>query len=193
MSEQEIQDILLELKEKAELMLNLAYSSLIYDNRKLAEEVYELEEFIDALNDELKKLAINDATTKLLETNEVLAILQLGSFSEAIADAARYIADVELRDVELHPIIRESVMESDEVFVRVEVADNSSLVDKTLGDMQLASETGMWIICIRRDSKWVYDPDKNVFIRRGDILFAKGAREGMNNFIALSGGAEKNI
>ena len=40
MSEKESEEILLELKEKAELMVDLAYSSVIYDNKMLAEEVH---------------------------------------------------------------------------------------------------------------------------------------------------------
>ena len=55
MSEKEAQEMLLELKEKAELMVDLAYSSIIYNNKELAEEVYELENLVDELNEELKK------------------------------------------------------------------------------------------------------------------------------------------
>ncbi|MGC9554783.1 MAG: PhoU domain-containing protein, partial [Thermoplasmatota archaeon] len=58
MSEQEAEEMLLEMKEKAEFMVDLAYSSIIYDNRDLAEEVYELEEFIDDLNERFQRLAI---------------------------------------------------------------------------------------------------------------------------------------
>ena len=156
MSEQEAQELLLELKEKAELMVDLAYSSVIYDNKEIAKEVYELEDYIDNLNEELQKLAIKDAKAGELEVNEAIAIIQLGTCSEAIADAARDIADVELRDIELHPIVRESILESDEVLIRVEVSPNSVLKDKKLGDMKLASHTGMWVIAIKRGKKWIY-------------------------------------
>ncbi|RLF31879.1 MAG: PhoU family transcriptional regulator [Thermoplasmata archaeon] len=193
MSEKEAENILLELKEKAELMVDLAYSSVIYDNKKLAEEVYELENFVDGLNENLQKLAVSDAVAGELDVNEVVAVLKLGAFSEAIADAAREIADVELRDVELHPIIRESVMESEEVLVRVRVTEQSPLAGRTLGDMRLASETGMWVIAIKRGNRWMYDPDKHVEIKANDVLFVRGAKEGMEHFIALAKGEEKEI
>lgn len=193
MSEKEAEELLLELKEKAELMVDLAYSSVIYDNKDLAKEVYELENLVDLLNEELQKLAIKDAKAGELEVNEALAIIQLGSCSEAIADAARDIADVELRDVELHPIIKESIMESDEILVKVKVSEESILDGKKLGDIQLASHTGMWIIAIKRGKKWIYGVDKNTIIKAGDILFAKGAREGMEHFVALAEGREKEI
>jgi len=67
MSEKEAEEMLLELKEKAELMVDLAYSSIIYDSRELAEEVYELEEFIDVLNDKFQRLAVKDVKNDELE------------------------------------------------------------------------------------------------------------------------------
>lgn len=193
MSEKEAEELLLELKEKAELMVDLAYSSIIYDNKEIAKEVYELEDYVDSLNEELQKLAIKDVKAGELEVNEALAIIQLGACSEAIADAARDIADVELRDVELHPIIKESVMEAEEVLVRAEVKKGSVLCDKKLGDIELASHTGMWIIAIKRGNKWIYDPSKNVKLLEGDILFAKGPKEGVEHFLMLTEGKEKEI
>ena len=193
MSEKEAEELLLELKEKAELMVDLAYSSVIYDNREIAQEVYNLENFIDNLNDRLQKLAIEDVKKGELEVNEALAIIQLGASSEAIADAARDIADVELRDVELHPIIKESVMESEEVIVRAKLSPSSVLADKKLGEIKLASQTGMWVIAIKRGERWIYDPGKNVELKGGDVLFVRGSKEGMEHFIKLAEGEEKEI
>jgi len=193
MSEKEAEELLLELKEKAELMVDLAYSSVIYDNREIAQEVYNLENFIDSLNDRLQKLAIEDVKKGELEVNEALAIIQLGASSEAIADAARDIADVELRDVELHPIIKESVMESEEVIVRAKLSPSSVLADKKLGEIKLASQTGMWVIAIKRGERWIYDPGKNVELKGGDVLFVRGSKEGMEHFIKLAEGEEKEI
>jgi uncharacterized protein with PhoU and TrkA domain len=193
MSEKEAEEMLLELKEKAELMLDLAYSSVIYDNKDIAKEVYELEDFIDILNVNLQKLAINDVKNDELGVNEAMAIIQLGIASEMIADAARGIADVELRDVELHPIIRESILESEEILVRTIISSSSILKNKKLGNVELASKTGMWVIAIKRKSKWIYGADGNTTLEEDDIIFARGAREGMDHFTALTEGKEKEI
>ena len=193
MSEEEAEKMLLELKEKAELMVDLAYSSLIYDNREIAEEVYELEDYVDKINDELQKLAIEDTRKGELDVNEALAIIQLGISSEVIADAAREIADVQLRDVKLHPILKESLMESNEILLKVKITPKSILKDKKIGEIRLASETGMWIIAIKRGNKWIYDPSKNVTLKENDILFAKGDKEGKDHFIALAEGREGKI
>ncbi|HDM25357.1 MAG TPA: PhoU family transcriptional regulator, partial [Thermoplasmatales archaeon] len=125
--------------------------------------------------------------------NEALAIIQLGISSEVIADAAREIADVQLRDVKLHPILKESLMESNEILLKVKITPKSILKDKKIGEIRLASETGMWIIAIKRGNKWIYDPTKNITLRENDILFAKGDKEGKDHFIALAEGREKKI
>ena len=142
MSEEEAEKMLLELKEKAELMVDLAYSSLIYDNREIAEEVYELEDYVDKINDELQKLAIEDTRKGELDVNEALAIIQLGISSEVIADAAREIADVQLRDVKLHPILKESLMESNEILLKVKITPKSILKDKKIGELSEDGEQG---------------------------------------------------
>ncbi|MCD6572192.1 MAG: PhoU family transcriptional regulator [Thermoplasmata archaeon] len=193
MSEEEAEKMLLELKEKAELMVDLAYSSLIHDNKEIAEEVYELEEYVDRVNDELQKLAIEDTKKGELEVNEALAIIQLGISSEMIADAAREIADVQLREIKLHPVLKESLMESNEILLKTKIAPNSVLKDKKIGEIRLASETGMWIIAIKRGNKWIYDPSKNVVLKENDILFAKGDKEGKDHLIALAEGKERKI
>lgn len=193
MSEEEAESMLLELKEKAELMVDLAYSSILYDNKEIAKEVYELEDYIDNLHYELQKLAIEDSKKGELEIDETLAIIRLGSCSEMIADAAREIADVELRDVELHPVIKDSLLETEEVILRAEVKENSILIDKKLGDIELATKTGMWVVAIKRGKKWIYGANKNTVIMKGDILFVKGPREGMEHFMALVEGKEKEI
>ncbi|MDD3493326.1 MAG: PhoU domain-containing protein, partial [Candidatus Thermoplasmatota archaeon] len=95
MSEQEAEEMLLEMKEKAEFMVDLAYSSIIYDNRDLAEEVYELEEFIDGLNERFQRLAIRDVRNDQLDVDEAMVMIQLAMCSEMIADSARAISDIQ--------------------------------------------------------------------------------------------------
>jgi len=192
-SENEAEEMLLEMKEKAEFMVDLAYSSVIYDNTDLAEEVYELEEFMDDINERFQRLAIRDVQNNELGVDEAIAMIQLAICSEMIADGARAISDIQLRDVELHPIIKESILESDEVFVREIIEFSSVLKDTTLGDLELASKTGMWIIAIKRDSRWIYNVEEYSKLREADIVLARGVREGMGHFARLASGEDQEI
>lgn len=187
----DLEDLILEVKDKSELMIDLAYSSLLYDNRRIAEEVYDLEEYIDSLHQTTYRLILNKLKQNEIDVDEALVLLRLVDSGEQIADAAQEIADVELRDIELHPIIKKSVRESDTVFTRVEVSSDSSLCNKTLGELKLASETGMFVIAIRRGNKWIYGPDEDTKILPGDVLFAKGPADGEKELIDLASGEQK--
>ncbi len=193
MKKKTVEDIVLEIKDKSELMVDLAYSSLIYDNKTIAKEVYDLEDLIDNLYQTIQKKTLEGVKNKDLSIDDALTVLRLAECSEKIADAALEIIDVELRDVELHPILKMSIRESDVVFTKVHVEPNSILCNKTLGKLKLGSETGMLVIAVRHHDKWLYGPNKNTMIDPGDILFAKGPEDGEKHLIELATGQTNEI
>ena len=188
MKEKSVEDIVLEMKDKSELMVDLAYSSLLYDNETIAKEVYDLEDLVDDLYQTLQKKTLENLSKNKLKVNDALALLRLGEAGEQIADAAQEIADVELRDVELHPILKLSIRDSDQVITRVKVESSSILANKTLGSLKLASETGMMVIAMRHGNKWLYGPNKNTKIDPEDILYAKGPEDGEEHLKNLASG-----
>lgn len=193
MKKKTVEDIVLEIKDKSELMVDLAYSSLLYDNETIAKEVYDLEDLVDNLYQDLQKKTLEHVKNKELNINDALTVLRLAECGETIADAAQEITDVELRDVELHPILKMSIRESDVVFTRVQVKERSVLCGKTLGELKLASETGMMIIAMRHGDRWLYGPNKNTRIEPGNILFAKGPEDGEKHLIDLATGKTNKI
>jgi uncharacterized protein with PhoU and TrkA domain len=193
LKEQIVEKNVLEIKDKSELMIDLAYSSLLYDNKTIAKEVYDLEDLIDDIYSDLQREAFEQVKNKTLSVDSALTILKLAQAGEEIADAAQEIADVQLRDVELHPIIKLSLRESDEVFTRVEVSTSSILCGKTLGSLKLRSETGMHVIAMRHSERWLYGPNKNTMVDASDVLFAKGPEDGEEHLIALASGESDEI
>jgi len=193
MNKKSVEDIVLEIKDKSELMIDLAYSSLLYDNETIAKEVYDLEDVIDVLYQNLQKQTLESVENKKLKINDALTVLRLADAGEQIADAAQEIADVELRDVELHPILKMSIRESDVVFTRVKVEPGSILAGKTFGELKLGSETGMYVRAMRHGNHWRYGPDKNTRIDAEDVLFARGPEDGEKHLIDLSTGKSQNI
>jgi len=193
MTKKTVEDIVLEIKDKSELMIDLAYSSLIYDNTTIAKEVYDLEDMIDGLYKSLQRQTLEQVENRKLSVNDALTVLRLAEAAEQIADAAQEIADVELRDVELHPILKMSIRDSDVVFTRAQVKENSIFCNKTLGDLKLASETGMMVIAMKHGDKWLYGPNKNTKINSGDVLFAKGPEDAEKHLINLAKGKTNKI
>jgi len=182
---EDIEVLFLEIKDTSELMIDLAYSALLYDNEDIAKEVLVLEEVVDKLNYKIQR---NAFLVSLDDKNvdKAMAMIRLAYSIEAIADAATEIADVVLRDIEPHPIIKMSVMDSDVIITKTAVSPGSPLVNKTLGQTRLMTDTGMWVTAIKRGDSWVYGPDENATIRKGDVLFARGPPEGESELVQLT-------
>lgn len=76
--------------------------------------------------------------------------------------------------------------ESDEIIVRVTIREGSELAGKSLGDLLLATRTGMRVIAIRRGESWIYGPDRNTVLAENDTLIAKGNEAGAELLFALA-------
>ena len=151
----------------------------------IAKEVLVLEEVVDKLNYNIQR---NAFLVSLEDKNvdKAMAMIRLAYSIEAIADAATEIADVVLRDIEPHPIIKLSVMDSDVIITRTLVSPGSPLENKTLGQTRLMTDTGMWVTAIKRGKSWVYGPDENTTIKKGDVLFTRGPPEGESELLQLT-------
>jgi uncharacterized protein with PhoU and TrkA domain len=183
----ELEEMLLEAKDTSELMVDLAYSSLLYNNRDIALEVKELEEYIDALTASIVQKAISRAMADG-DASKAYVTIQLADYLEEICDAARDIAEVVIRGIEPHPVIKISIRESEVIIATATVGEGSDLADRTLGDSQLASQCGMWVVAIKRERKHIYGPDKNTTVLAGDVLIARGPSDGEDYFKDLASG-----
>jgi uncharacterized protein with PhoU and TrkA domain len=184
-----IVDKLVFLKDTSELMIDLAYSSLLLNSRALAEEVEALENHTDDLHTDFELLVLSSGF-KPEESKDFLGLIRLGVVTEEIADAAMEIADVVLRGLEPHPILRTVIEEAEETVTRVTVSENSPLIGKKIREAQIQEETGMWVLIIRRGKYWLR-PRPDTVIKAGDILLASGYAEGENDFKTLASGVEE--
>jgi uncharacterized protein with PhoU and TrkA domain len=181
---EEIVERLVELKDTSELMIDLAYSSLLLNSRELAEEVQRLEEHVDKLHTDFELLVLQSEFKKD-EAKGFLGLIRLGVAAEKIADAAAQISEVVLRGIEPHPVLQLSIREAEETVAYVPVTKDSQLVDKTLAEARIPEETGMWILAIRRGNKTIR-PKPDSKIEAGDVLIASGYAEGVENLKKLS-------
>ncbi len=171
----EIVNKLAELKDTSELMIDLAYSSLLLNNRHLAEEVEALEECVDQLHTEFEQQVLSSGF-KPEESKHFLGLIRLGVATEQIADAGAEIAEVVLR-LEPHSILKLAIEEADETVTRVQITHKSPLLGKTLRQAQIHEKTGMWILAIKRNNIWLR-PKPHTLIKENDILIASGYAEG---------------
>ncbi|AEC51663.1 hypothetical protein PNA2_0747 [Pyrococcus sp. NA2] len=184
---EEIKNCLIEMKNISSLMIDLALSSVMYNSEEIAEEVYLLEEKMDELTLKVKKLAL-EAAKKIEDPESMLSVIEMASINEQISDSAYEIADLILRDVKPHPIIRKIMHDVEEEIGRVTVKKDSILVGKSLRELKLPSKIGVRIIAIKRGPKYIYNPPGNEVIKEGDTLIAVGA--GMDKLREIASGSE---
>ncbi|MCJ7793920.1 hypothetical protein MUP42_03195 [Candidatus Bathyarchaeota archaeon] len=185
---EEIVSRFVELKDTSELMLDLAYSSLMLNSKELAEEVQHLEERMDQLHTDFELLALT-SDFKKEEASGFLGLIRLGVATEKIADAAADISEVVLRGIEPHPILKLTIKEAEETVAQVCVTADSPLVNKTLKEARVHEETGMWVLVIKRADKCVR-PRADSKIQAGDVLIASGYAEGADDLKKLASPAQ---
>ncbi|NJE85777.1 potassium channel family protein [Thermococcus sp. CX2] len=170
----EIRNCLIEMKDLSSLMVDLAFSAVMYNSEDIAEEVYLLEERMDELTLKVKRLALLVAK-KEEDPVKLLSVIDMADINEQISDAAYKISDLILRDVEPHPIIKKIMEDTEEELGRVTVHPGSLLIGKTLKQLKLPSKIGTRILAIKRGTRYIYNPGKDDKIEEGDVLIAVGS------------------
>ncbi len=179
-----LKDLLTEMKDTSELMVDLAYSAMVYHDEDIAEEVLRLEAKMNTLDYHMKISAML-STRRVEEAEEMSGVLQVARASENISNAAGDIAKVVLNEMGIPTELKMALREAEETIIRATVSEDSELNGRTLEDIELDTETGMWIIAIRRNDEWIYDPNHDTRIRSDDVLFARGHDEGVIYFMEL--------
>lgn len=178
-------DILIEMKNISESAVGLAYSSLLFNDRSLAAEVGTLESRSDILHDELESWVLR-ASPEARNPDDLRGLLRLAAASEAICDAARDMTWYVERGEELHPVVQMALAETEETGFETVVERGSPAEGKTLKDLQLETETGMFVLAVQRGRRWIYRPRAGFALEAGDRLIAVGPEEGGEELEALT-------
>lgn len=179
-----VKEILTEMKDISELIIDLAYSAIIFNNRDMGEEVKYLDVRMDKLNYDIRIMAMMAARTKE-DAEQLAGILQVAEAAETISNAAGDIISL-LAEEETGPILPKILKQADEQIFRIKVSKKSNACDKTIGDLKVESETGMRIIAIRRGDCWIYNPGADSTIKSDDWIIVRGTEEGykeLNKFL----------
>lgn len=188
-----VKDILIDLKNTTELIVDLAYSALLFDMEDIAEEVLDLEDKILDLLQELRFLAIVSPRSRDV-AKALSPILQIGSASQKIGNAAGDIATLVLRGFKLtREMVRAIVAQLEETLVKAVVSVDGEVANRTLGEVKLHTRTGMRVIAIKRGFEWIFNPDRDTKVLVGDVLFARGDISGVPKFFEMVTGKRVEI
>lgn len=182
----QVEELVLEMKDTSELMVDLAYSSVFYDSEGIAKEVLGLEEEVGNQLTQLQRLSLEAVRDGTLSIDHAMVLLRVAQAAEVIANSALEIADVVLRDVELHPVLSHAIKASDSIITKVKLTPDSELCGKSLRDLELETETGMRVLAVKRGGRWKTGVEGNFKPQPEDLLIATGPAEAEQEFLALA-------
>ena len=185
--EERIVKMITMLKDGSEVMVDLAYSSLLFGSKTLANQVLKFEEIIDQLHIETSIAALdllNEVEIDREERKRVYGIIRLATSLEEIADAASAMVELVIGGIETNPLLKVIVDTSEESITLFE-AKNPKTYGKTVGEFELGLG-GIWIVALQRGDELHVDPADDFWIEKGDFLTCKVYEEGrykINEFL----------
>jgi uncharacterized protein with PhoU and TrkA domain len=179
-------DILVEMKNSAEVAVGLAYSALLFNDRALAAEVSNLEARSDVLHDELESWVLRSAQ-EARNPDDLRGLIRLAHASEMIFDSAREMTRLVEEGEELHPVIAAALVESDEVGHETIVSEGSQADGKSIKELSIETETGMFVLAVQRGRRWTYRPKARFVLAASDRIIAIGPAEGGEELDKLVG------
>ena len=186
-----VKDLIEEVKNLSELMLDLAYSSVLFESKDIAKEVLLLFNNLDSLEERLYLHLFAASRGKF--SKRLISIIDIINSSKMVASAARNMSELVLEGAELHPIVKEALQSSEESITREIVSTKSLLKNKSLGEVRLRSKTGINIIAIRRGDKWIFYPNKYTAILENDVLIGVGSSGSCRMLSKLAKGEIKKL
>ena len=179
-------DLLVEMKDSADVAVGLAYSALLFNDQALAAEVASLEARSDAIHDELESWVLRSAQ-EARNPDDLRGLIRLGHASEMIFDSAREMTRLVEQGEELHPVIAAALVESDEFGHEAVVRAGSPAEGRSIKELSVETETGMFVLAVQRGRRWTYRPKPGFVFRAGDRIISVGPAEGGEEIDRLVG------
>ncbi|MEM2541356.1 MAG: PhoU domain-containing protein [Candidatus Methanomethylicia archaeon] len=183
-----VRDILIEMKNISERIVDLAFSSVMFDSEDIAREVLRLEKRVDELLTMLRMKVLMAAET-VEDARKLLPILSVAVSIDEITNAAGDLAKILLKGFKLHPIILESLKMVDEVVVKIDVKPLSPLIGKTLGQIPYEFNVDFTPLVLCRGGKTIINPGEDTRLRENDYIIVKTTALGAEILSRIGGGS----
>ncbi|MEF8832989.1 MAG: TrkA C-terminal domain-containing protein [Candidatus Thermoplasmatota archaeon] len=172
-----VRELLTLMKDDSELIADLAYAAMVFENEELAEEVHKLESEMDKKMYQIRLKSMLGARTRK-DAEQLSGLLQLASAAEQISDAAEDMVHLLDAEIDLKPLLPHLLKKADEKVFTLKIEEGSDLANRKIGDLHLESVTGVRVIAIRDDLKWIHGPTGETELEDDDLLIVRGQEEG---------------
>jgi uncharacterized protein with PhoU and TrkA domain len=187
-----VKEVLAEMKDTAELLIDLSYSAVLNGSDEIAREVLDLEDRVDLLQLQ-GRMSLLMAARSPEDAEQLAPVLGVMGAAEKISNAAGDIAKIVLDDIGTPDALRTAIPEAVEALVRASVAPDSEYAGRTLREINMETEAGVRVIAIRRESatgkrRWLLSPGPDDELQAGDSLLLRGPSGGIESVYAAATG-----
>lgn len=184
-----VRELFLEMKNLSELMIDLAYSAALFNDKELAEDTLELENRVDTLG-YLLEMTVMIAARDAHDAEILTGVSTAAAAADKISDAAADIAAIVTQDIGVHPIVTEVFEKVEERVMQAKVNPDSAVAERQVNELDVAARMGVDIIAIRRGADWIINPKETECIRSGDVLITRGSQSSTKEFKELVEGKQ---
>ena len=180
-----LREMLAEAKDSSELMVDLAYAALYFNDPDMAEEVGEIEERMSDLVQDMRAVCIL-AVRSPKDAEGMSSVLQVISAIERIANDAVDIARIVTHQLGIPAQLVADLSDAEEVSHRVLVSEGSHMANRPLAAHELPVQAGMRVMAVRRDRNWITDVKGDMVLVPDDVLFLRGSPDGITRLRELA-------
>ncbi|MHA2288735.1 MAG: potassium channel family protein [Promethearchaeota archaeon] len=177
------------MKQKIDLMIDLAYSAIKFSSKEIADETSKIEGRIHELTFLLNLQIIQTHAGGVKEAKALEPIVVMGYSIDKISDALADIARVVYINSDISNFTQLFWDEVPEPIVKITVNDNCEFIGMNRRDVHFRSKYGVDLIAIKRKDDWLFQKDNE--IRMNDILIIKGEIEPIKELKKLTLDAEE--
>lgn len=178
--------MLAEAKDLSEIMVDLAYAAVYFNDPGMATEVGELEERMNDLVQDMRAVCIL-AVRRPAEADGMASVLQVISAIESIANSAVDVTRIVTHRLGIPQELIADLSNAEEVSHRVWIREGSHMAHRPLKDLEITVQCGMRVVAIRRDRSWMIDEiDGDMVLLPGDVLFLRGSPAGIGRLHELA-------
>ncbi len=171
--------MLAEAKDSSEIMVDLAYAAVYFNDPGMADELVELEERMNDLVQDMRAVCIM-AVRRPAEAEGMASVLQIISAIEGIANASVDVTRIVTHRLGIPNELIGDLSNAEEVSHRVWIREGSHMAHRPLKDLELTVQCGMRVVAIRRDRSWMIEEvEGNLVLLPGDVLFLRGSPAGI--------------
>ncbi|MGH9183706.1 MAG: potassium channel family protein [Acidimicrobiales bacterium] len=178
-----------EAKDTSELMVDLAYAAVYFDDPRMADEVEELEDRLTDLVHDMSAVCVMAARSPR-DADAMSSVLQVVAAIEDIGNAAVDIARIVSHRVGIPADLVADLSSAEEVSHRVPLREGSHFAHRVLADFELPVAVGMRVVAIHRGREWITDVGGDEVLLPDDVLFLHGSPAGITRLRQLAGAPE---